>query len=633
MATGCEASTALFECYVPSHCALQYLFKDIRTLASMARVLFSVIVFLAHLESSSQQAYPIQLQQSSTNHGPDGPWHAVSVELGSPGQVIDLLPGGIFQSQILTRYACQDQSDPCGSAGLFNPEGSSSLHQGNISFAKIGPGGDASTTSSWTNGALLYSSTNASSVTDTLALHDGVSTKKVTVNDFDIYMWSNIQVVNPDGSQYPLQIGQLALGNVSPNQTFTFSSGPSINGTLVPNNLKEQSIIDSSSFGLHYGSAPLGIDLSLWLGGYDQLRALAPVSAQQFGDGNTFLINLYDIGIGVAAGQSPFIDAPSQGLLASENDTLSDSYHGSFQVLINPVAPYLNLPNSTCKAIAKYLPVTYNAKYGLYLWNISDPQYTNIVTSPAYLSFSFPLNGGPNNFTINVPFQLLNLTLESPLMAEPTQYFPCQPPQDPATQTYSLGRAFLQAAFFGANWDEGHHWYLAQAPGPGVSPNPNSSPIKGLSGFAPGPGDSDTWADTWNKTWKVTPDAASATAIPPPASSKGGLSGGAIAGVAIGAVSGVAAVLAIGWLLYRRRQQATKAEPIAYVPDPDKVDPSQPFGERTHNYSNSGFAPSELGHENAVLGPSELSGGERFEMQHPPDRPSELVGSRAEVVP
>ena len=598
----------------------------------MARVSSSVILFLTLLGTSSQQAYPLQVQQSEKLYGPDGPWHAVSVELGSPGQVIDLLPGGVWQSQILTTYACQDQPNPCGSAGLFHPEASSSLNDRSISYNSIKPGGNASTTSSWTNGALLYQSTNATAVTDNLLLLNGASMGSSprlysTVYDFDIYMWSNVQVVNPDGSHYPLQIGQLALGNVSPNQSFNTGYDTSFNASLAPNYLKQHNVIGSSSFGLHYGSATLGLDLSLWFGGYDQLRVLEPVSAQEYADASDyFLIDLYDIGIGVAEGQSPFHDAPSQGLLASGNETLSNSEHGSFQVMINPAAPYLNLPNSTCNAIANNLPVTYNAKYGLYFWNVNDGQYTNIVTSPAYLNFSFPLNGGSGNLTINVPFQLLNLTLEPPLIAKPTQYFPCQPPQDPALQVYSLGRAFLQAAFLGANWDEAHHWYLAQAPGPGVSSIPDYQTITGLSGFTPDPGDSDTWASTWNKTWKVTHNAASATPIPPPVSSKGGLSGAVITGIAIGAVSGIAAVLAIGWLLYRRRQQATKAEAVAYVPEPDEVDPSRPFGEQAPRYPNTGYAPCELGHEGTVLGPCELSGSERYEMQHPSDRPSELVG-------
>ncbi|MDI1489213.1 MAG: hypothetical protein OHK93_008491 [Ramalina farinacea] len=601
----------------------------------MAQIPFVFLIFLSLFALSDQQAAPLQIRQSDAIYGPDGPWHAVRVELGSPPQKIDLLPGGTFQSQILTNYACQDQSSlPCGRAGLFQLEESSSLNNGNISYGYINPAnGLMPPNSAWTSGALMFRTGNASSVTDTLAIGAGASTQNVTVNDFDIFMWSNIQVLYPDGSHYPLQIGQLALGNVSPNQSFNLGDGTSFNATLVPNYLKQQNVIGSSSYGLHYGSAPLGLDLSLWFGGYDRSRVLAPVSAQSYANdpSTRFFIDLLDVGIGVAEGRSPLVDTPWQGLLASGNDTLSDSRQSSIQVLINPSAPYLNLPNSTCNAIAQHLPVTYNAKYGLYFWNVDDPQYATIVNSPAYLNFSFPLNGGLNNFTINVPFQLLNLTLEAPLIAKPTQYFPCQPPQDPANQTYSLGRVFLQAAFVGVNWDEGTQWYLAQAPGPGVSSNPDYRPITSSSGFVP---NMDSWADTWSKTWKVLPEATSMQPIAPtisPPSSSDGPSGGLVAGIAIGAICAVGAALAVGWLLYRRRQQATKAKELTYLPDPDKRGQSQQSPEQSLTYSSAGYAPHELIDERSAVGPSELSGSERYEMQHRSLHPHELAGSREGV--
>lgn len=65
------------------------------------------------------------------------------------------------------------------------------------------------------------------------------------------------------------------------------------------------------------------------------------------------------------------------------------------------------------------------------------------MTSPTYLSFVF--RGSNGNLTIKAPFQLLNFTLEAPLVSNLIPYFPCQPPQAQGN-SYSLGRAFLQAA-------------------------------------------------------------------------------------------------------------------------------------------------------------------------------------------
>ena len=247
-----------------------------------------------------------------------------------------------------------------------------------------------------------------------------------------------------------MQVGQLSPGNSADNQTFTRRSSPSLNATLVPSYLNTHNIIPSSSYGLHYGSAALNLDLTLWLGGYDLSRALGPIASQSYAaaGGNSFIIGLIDIGLGVDNGASPFSYPSREGILAEGNDTIPNGIN----IMINPAVPYLNLPNSTCAAITKDLPVTYSAKYGLYLWDVQDPQYEKIVSSPTLLSFIFGTNT-IGNLTIKVPFRLLNLTLEAPLTTTRTQYFPCQPPRDPAQQQYGLGRALLQAAFFSVNWN------------------------------------------------------------------------------------------------------------------------------------------------------------------------------------
>lgn len=107
--------------------------------------------------------------------------------------------------------------------------------------------------------------------------------------------------------------------------------------------------------------------------------------------------------------------------------------------------------------------------------------------------------------TIKVPFALLNLTLIQPIIDTPTQYLPLRPGQGPSG-SYELGRAFLQAAFIGVNWqtaqgDGDGAWFLAQAPGPNTpSKNPltvidaKNSTIIGLNA---------SWEDTWKGSWTV----------------------------------------------------------------------------------------------------------------------------------
>ena len=531
---------------------------------------------------------PLQIPASDRLYGPDGPWQAVSVQLGTPPQDLDLFPGGVYQSSVFTNQLCQDiTSTPCGSGGLFDPNSSSSIDNTSISYE------DTSTKlpSGWTDGAMLLSYSTGVSILDTLQIAGQ------TVVNFDVAMYPEISMVYPDGS-YPLQIGALSLGptvnqsfsetppkmsavmgssfksdnSLGLNQSIPMSTyTPPINASLVPGYLVSQNVIPSNSFGLHVGiaAAALKLGLSLWFGGYDASRIAGPVSSQSIQDdaASEFAIDLLDIGIGVENGGSPFSFSSQYGLLSVGNSSISKEE--GLRILMNPAAPYLYLPSSTCAAIAKVLPVTYNAGKALYFWDVTDAQFARIVESPTFLSFIF--RGSDGNLTINVPFSLLNLTLQEPLVSTPTPYFPCQPPQAPdiSTTYYSLGRAFLQAAFIGVNWDGSQgfgEWYLAQAPGPNTDNNPQSKPFTNGS---PPVGLNTDWAGTWKGFWTAlpTPVSLSTSRGPSPTNttvptqrntasvpSKHGMSGGAIAGTTIGA--GAIALAATGFsiLLFRRRR-------------------------------------------------------------------------------
>ncbi len=379
---------------------------------------------------------------------------------------------------------------------------------------------------------------------------DNLQLSGQNVANFSVTIYPSITMVYPDGN-YPLQLGELSLG---PLVNQSFSSVPAINASLIPGYLAAQNAIPSSSFGLHVGIVAEGfkLDLSLWLGGYDASRIVGPVSSQSTkGDAaSDFVIDLLDIGIGVDHGGSPFSYTSREGLLSSENSSISSD---GIPVTMNPSSPYLYLPNSTCAAIAKDLPVTYNAGKALYFWNIEDPQYTRIVTSPTYLSFVF--RRPTENLTINAPFQLFNLTLEAPLVSNPTPYFPCQPPQAPGG-SYSLGRAFLQAAFIGVSWpgQGAGEWYLAQAPGPNTDSTPQSMPMTSTSPI----GLSNDWADTWSGYWTALPNS-TVSAIPGststlPAHKPHALPGGTIAGIAVGAVCAVLVAIGVAVLLLRHRR-------------------------------------------------------------------------------
>lgn len=197
----------------------------------------------------------------------------------------------------------------------------------------------------------------------------------------------------------------------------------------------------------------------MWFGGYDRNRVVGEVLSSD-GDPKGQGITLRDVSIDVVVGKnSPFEFGgdSKEGLLAKGNATIGSG----LQVLVDGCSPYLTLPASTCESIAAHLLIYLYEDLGLYLWNTSSDKYRRVVSSASALSFSFIADSNTDPVKIRVPFMHLNLTLEAPLSDVPKAYFPCY--ANGAGQ-YTLGRAFLQDAFIGANWKVGK-WWMAQAPG------------------------------------------------------------------------------------------------------------------------------------------------------------------------
>ncbi|XXG98608.1 hypothetical protein Hte_004933 [Hypoxylon texense] len=393
---------------------------------------------------------------------------------------------------------------------------------------------------------------------------DTVDFGGATIENVSLALLDQSYMAYPDGTWYPLTVGCLGIGAPDTiNQSFSNSYGPAINASLIPGYLFEQETVASNSFGMHIGSANPKMPGSFYFGGYDQNRIVGEVLT--FEDDYTKAITLKDISIKVMDGSSPWEYESLGGLLASGNSSINS---GGVQVSVDGCSPYLSLPKSTCDAIAKELPVTYNEDLGLYLWNTNDSKYTQIVSSPSVLDFVFIGDSNTQNVSISVPFRHLNLTLTAPLVDKPTQYFPCY--TGPAN-AYTLGRAFLQDAFVGANWGS-KSWWLAQAPGPNI---PSPSVVELANGDSVKASSND-WKESWSGSWKaLSPEEVSGsvsvsapTASNTPSSTNGttveaanpstGLSTGAQAGIGVGVgIAGLAIVGAIVFFFMRRRKAAS----------------------------------------------------------------------------
>jgi hypothetical protein len=509
---------------------------------------------------------PFEMTWSSSSFGPDGPWQAVQVGVGKPAQTVALFPGGTFRSHLLTSQICSNKTLSPGvcyasAAGTYDPDNSVTALNKIIQFPAF---------TDFSHGGLQVSGTAGIGALDQIDLGAGAGVDGVLVPNVTLALHNNVAATYPGGSTFALEVGTLALGFLGTvNQSFG-GVGPLINGSLIPGYMQEQNITSSNAFGLHIGSVNPKVPGSLYIGGYDQSRVCGDISTQQ---GQIFsledqgvtrgYIDMLDIKLNVMEGSSPWNATTVDRLLGHGNSSIGSA----LSVNMLPEAPYLDLPKSTCDAISAWLPVTYRADLGLYTWNTNDPQYQKIVSSASVLSFVFRKDQtNTQNITINVPFTLLNLTLEPPLTTTSTPYFPCNAQ---SYGRYSLGRAFLQAAFIGANWNVNGAqgvWWLAQAPGPNIGSQGNAKAIQDQDSTITPSGNN--WNTSWEGAW--TPLTGGATTVvastsTPTAqtssasSSNSGLPTGAKAGIGVGISVCAVAGLGLGaWLLLRHRRRRAK---------------------------------------------------------------------------
>ncbi|CAG8112067.1 unnamed protein product [Penicillium salamii] len=555
------------------------------------------ICWLFAVAATAQAATPWSVQWSDQTYGPDGPWHAVSVQLGSNKQPVDLYPGSRWVSQILTTSVCSNASTVCYAkrGGLYNisdsdtgfplstPTNTSELPwQSDLASTGVnvwgGPGHIK-------QGALA----------DTLRLPGGPAVPNVSMMAiYDAYQTYN-------GKNYPVTLGTLALGGTKRTHVVANTALNMLAAWEYWNDTSSRQI-PSYSWGMHIGAVEPEIPGSLVLGGYDQSRVLNQVSSQQVDPkknlGN-LKIYLEDIGIGVATGDSPFGFQSKSGLFKWGDSTASASTRGR-SVEIIPLLPYIYLPKTTCDAMAANLPVTFDEDLNLYLWNTEDKDYQNITSSPAYISFTFEMNSSNSqNLTVKVPFPLLKLTLQEPLVDRNMSYFPCYP-----SDSYILGRAFLQAAFVGVNWQDGTgagKWFLAQAPGPAIGTGNQLSIAVDADSIEPS---KNSWEASWDGYWVPLGDLTTGNSTTGNSKSDSTISTGAKAGIGIGcAVGGLGLIGALAWLfIHRKRAAKAKAAGV----NQHKVPPT--FADGTQTTQTTELCGLQLNELQADKGAQEAPG-------------------------
>ena len=378
--------------------------------------------------------------------GPDGPWQAV--EFGLKYSTVDTYTNvNVYPSVLSGTYsaiyvpgpeACKDdKTGKCGTGGSLTKN----IYVNASSWASYTYTDYDTSYYFYLNGTTAYTDIQ---LPNQVSLTDAI-TDVLKIGD----------MTYPNGKVVPIEVGYGCLGG-----------SPLDNAYNAPLTLWQSDIIRSNSYGLHIGAAALDYPGSLVFGGYDRGRIAGPVikySAQSS-------LSLIDIEIGVETGDSPFDFEMQTDLLKIPS---GGQFTGYLPTYLKPEYPYIFINQETIDAVANLLPVTFSQSAGYYLWDTQDPKYKEITSSPAYLGFVFPsVSGDSANTTIKVPFKLLDLTLESSVtgLTSDVPYLPLMaaPLTGDNAQSTIFGRAFLQAAFMGTNWNTNTSW-LAQAPGPGSS--------------------------------------------------------------------------------------------------------------------------------------------------------------------
>ena len=276
--------------------------------------------------------------------GPDGPWNAVTVGVGTdaagnPLSQVNLLPGAMGESIVFNTDYCSeaDISCPAQKAGFWDANNSRTVIE-NVRK-------DPATVWQWGSSVAMNQTGAALECVDQVSIN--TSQGLVAVNNTMLASATDDDFHLPDGSTWAQTIGSLSLGIHGGSLAF-----PNTTGNTIPGYLNSQNEIPSNSVGLHYGSANLGIEGSMVYGGYDQSRVIGDVGVfqpEQPGDIPT--PNLVDVQIGVESGDSPSRTVRPRSPVSSKSTKATPMVSRLSSILccltISPqTKPALTLPNN-----------------------------------------------------------------------------------------------------------------------------------------------------------------------------------------------------------------------------------------------------------------------------------------------
>ncbi|KAF2220413.1 aspartic peptidase domain-containing protein, partial [Elsinoe ampelina] len=357
---------------------------------------------------------PISFAPSQYWEGNDGAWSTFPLQVGTPPQVVRVLPSTAgYNNWVVAPRGCPaSYPDQCpDQRGALFTSNDSSTWKGRDVF-QLGLNQNLGYTASGSFGF------------DKLTL--GWSGSGGPTDDNAIIAWYI-------GTTY-----WLGIFGLKPQATnFTDINNPQ---TSFMSRLKDRNLIPSLSYAYTAGNRYRlnGVYGSLTLGGYDASRFTASnVSFPFYQDVSRDLL----------------VNVQSIGLKSGETDLAT--YGTSFPAFIDSTIPYIYLPLDACEVFERAFGLTWNSTLNRY--PVSATLHARLVRENPQVTFNLSpnVNGGAV-VPITLPYSAFDLNVSYPLTAigDSQFYFPLRR-GDNVTQ-YTLGRTFLQEAYLIADYDRGN---------------------------------------------------------------------------------------------------------------------------------------------------------------------------------
>ncbi|KAK4539114.1 hypothetical protein LTR36_001469 [Oleoguttula mirabilis] len=454
---------------------------------------------------------PIAIAPDENWDGIDGAWSSFTLRVGTPQQIVrTLVSFTAYQTWVVFPAGCEAAASQSSCAqsrgGVFNQSASST-------FDRIG------IYDLWIEANLGYDG-NAIYGNDTVGLggigENGPTLENTIVGGFavdDFY---------------------LGVFGVNPKPTnFTSFNEPSPSYMTL---LREQNYIPSISAAYTAGAQYrfTGVLASLTLGGYDESKFVANDVDFAFAADNERNT--------VVAIQS--IVTPSQ---IESSPVGTELLPAPVYAFIDNTVPQIWLPLEACLAFEAEFGLVYDNATELYL--VNSTLHQDLTTRNPNITFTLGqgLSGG-STVQIALPYAAFDLTAQSPYqgLANTSYYFPLRRAAND-TQ-YTLGRTFLQEAYFSVNWDTAR-FNVSQC----------SWDQNAQQHLVALPSVSED-----NSSSSGTPNASSP--------SSNSLGAGAIAGIVVGAVAAIALLIGLGVWYVRRRSRAAKTAEREKLGEDEEVD-------------------------------------------------------------